>query len=304
MAKLDGYPIASLGMPSTSPGMEPSGLAIMKLGDTRYLFMVSDNGGMAKSPLPGSDNKMSWLVDDPPASDPDKLYDFESVTVADGQAAWTLVGREGYRPVSGQPDKLTSPVALRYDASSTTSCATAKAQSWNLMLPADAAKSNQGMEGMTWVPPDAIPSAWGLDTDDTIPLFVAVQSVASTIYVMLPSSKHIAETQVVAWSYVVAVPQPSNASGTALISDLFYDTNTRTLFALYDGGASADYLQALRFNSSGELREVNSTTMPWKGCEGVAVFGEDLYFCTDDNKSSGSNDGVYLVRGFIPPFLG
>lgn len=95
MAKLDGYAITALGMPSTSPGMEPSGLAIMKLDGTRYLFVVSDNGGMATSPLPGSDNAMSWLVNAPPSSDPDKLYDFESVTVADGQAAWTLVGREG-----------------------------------------------------------------------------------------------------------------------------------------------------------------------------------------------------------------
>lgn len=158
--------------------------------------------------------------------------------------------------------------------------------------------------GLTWLPPDAIPSAWGLDTDDTIPLFAAVQAVASTIYVFLPSSKHIGATQTVDCATQIAVPQPSNASGTALISDLFYDTNTRTLFALYDGGASADYLQALRFNSSGDLREVNATQMPWKGCEGVAVFGEDLYFATDDNKSSGSNDGVYLVRGFIPAFLG
>jgi hypothetical protein len=299
---LNGIKIVSLGMPS---GFEPSGLTIVPSGPD-WLFMVSDNGGLAKTALPYA-SPASW-ISSAPTNNPDHSDDYESVTCMGGNPTLVMIGVEGFRtPPGGGP--LTMPSVRQYHAHGTTSPGAFEPNTWILELPTPPTQANAGMEALTWVPSSAIPPIWGLSVDSTLPLFMAVQAVPDLINVYLMPTNFNESTQTLTCARQLAVQQPHWTAGgpAALISDLCYDDATGVLWILYDGGASADYLQACRLPTSGtgagSLQLINEIQMPWLGCEGVTVNGNDLFFCTDDNKSSGSHDGVYVVPGFVSTFI-
>ena len=278
----------NLDCPST---MEPSGLTIIRNApDQDSLFMVSDNGGYGKRPLPYSSSD-TWTTSSP-TNLPDKSDDYECVTFA-GNTQLVLFGIEGYRDLNNN-GQLTRPRVRQYN-SATSSFGSFL---WTLNAPASGAAANNGMEALCYLPNGNVPSSWAVAS--TLLVLMAVQTTANTAYVYaLPTN--LGATPTVSKSHSVSLPAIAEAPST-LISDLFFDAAESILYVLYDQG-TASYLQAVRWTVSGSsvlATSINVARMPWKGCEGVAVDGADLYFATDDG---GANAGVYRVANFIPGFI-
>src|ERR1044072_3597791 len=87
---------------------EPSGLTIYSDKGSKWLFMVSDNGMVAKAVLPATSiptGTLSRLTNASPDMK-DKAYDYESVTFANGNL---MIGVEGDRDTDSGNGK-TKPV--------------------------------------------------------------------------------------------------------------------------------------------------------------------------------------------------
>lgn len=288
----------NLNMPmgSGTNRMEPSGLTIaLDNTSAKKLFMVSDNGGLAMMRLPFGSNPTSndWTTLQNPTNSTDKSDDYECVCYVPSMGDKVLIGVEGYRLVDSV---YSSPKVRTYDISSGF-----KTDTWTLALPT-AGKTNSGMEAMTSLNGATFPSDWSFGTD--MPILTAVQAQAGKAYVYsLPTTPPTISVKVYK---ELTIPQPVSGSTTsALISEMFFDKSTSILYVLYDGGGSSDYLQALQWHVSGTsltLSAINVAKMPWIGCEGMVVDGNDLYFSTDNGQDT-SKDGVYLLSGFISGFI-
>jgi hypothetical protein len=172
------------------------------------------------------------------------------------------------------------------------------------------------MEGLTFVPKGAFPAAWSDGGHYGGVFLVATQSTVQTAYVyclaqgsstvdgtpqrdLLSSPVRVSEEGLSSGALTIALPAglSSNPGHDPLISELFFDAARGYLWVLYDGGAQADYLQALALDATtGALTEAWSGALPWMGVEGMAVDGDDLYLAIDNNDDS---DGVYLLAGFV-----
>jgi hypothetical protein len=328
----------SLALPRGSPknsqptDLEPSGLTIYEDGGHSWIFLVSDNGKLTKAKLDdsqgGNPGQTSWrtpLQEDDPGNHGN---DYECVTFAKGNL---MIGVEGDRSEDG--GGVTAPKILRFDQtkdgrnSSTGAAGTGVGQltgnSWQLdgCLP-EGSKENAGMEALTFVPNGSYPSDWASSPHYGGVFLVAVQAQKKKIFVYdLPggsnadgSSRGLQTVNPVAsgtglsgGTLTVPVPSsytdanlPADTGKTPLLSDLFFDAAGGVLYALYDGGSTYDYLQALSLDTStGTLTELWCQRAPWYGCEGVAVDGDDLYIAIDNNNADDQSDGVYQLPGFI-----
>jgi hypothetical protein len=296
-----------LGMPT---GMEPSGLAVIYNAPAQdTLFMVSDNGGYAELPLPY--NGTSQWDSSPPTNKPDHSDDYECVTFA-GNTQLVLVGVEGYQDPNNTGN-LTSPVVKQYNSITNVFASYV----WTLTRPTGNAKKNSGMEALTYLPNGSVPASWKVT--NTLLVLMAVQSIPGKAYVYaLPINQGTTTTtpqgtttnpqgsMTVALSHTLDIPSPVSGQ-TPAISELYFDAAASILYVLYDDkNVPNDYLQALRWTVSGStvtLASINVAQMPWKGCEGMAVYGNDLFFATDDGGGTSTNNGVYQITDFIPDFI-
>jgi len=295
---------------------EPSGLTLYSDGDTRSIFVVSDNGILARADLPSTgapDGKLDWQINPTPDVS-DKAYDYESVTFAKGNL---MIGIEGDRDSS-------APGIKRFDQADTSKNRQAgdfTGSAWTLDGIDFGGKSNSGMEGMTLVPWGSYPAVW---TGNKSPhyqglFFVAVQADAGQIYVYDlaqggDGGNGTAKADLgTACDNPLSVPTVTSAASgdTPLISDLFFDGAGGALYALYDGGTDADgkslgndYLQKLTVSTLATATATTALTsewdyqLPWLNCEGVAVDGDDLYVCVDDGRDP-SNNGVFVLPGVL-----
>lgn len=296
---------------------EPSGLTIYSDGGNKWLFMVSDNGIVAKAQLPASGSPtgtLSWQINPTPDPD-DKAYDYESVTFANGNL---MIGVEGDRK---DGSSKTSPVVNRFDQDRTTNSNPAGSftgSTWTLNGIDFGSQTNSGMEGLTLVPFGSYPSNW---TGGTAPhyggiFFAAVQALAGRVYVYDLAQGGGNSTSVnpldlgSSASNPLQVPNPSTVSGSKpLISDLFFDASSSALYALYDGEGNSnvtaqDYLQKLTISTASNATAANALTqvwayaLPWLDCEGLAINGNDVYVAIDSGSHPG-NDGIFVLPGLL-----
>jgi hypothetical protein len=314
-----------LGNPtSDSVTAEPSGLTIYTDKGSKWLFMVSDNGMVAKAVLPSNSTPtgtLDWTVN-PSPDVKNKAYDYESVTFANGNL---MIGVEGDR--DDNSGGLTKPVIKRFDQNRTSKDDPAgdfTGSTWTLNGIDFGSKNNAGgMEAMTLVPYGKYPSNW----TDGAPhyggiFFAAVQANYGRIYVYELPQGHgnpgsASLQNLGSASNPLQVPTVTSApSGSKpLISDMFFDVGSNALYVLYDGGKDAngndlgnDYLQKLTISTSNSatgsnaLTKVWDTELPWTDCEGLAVDGNTLYLAIDVSSSSSmpkADDGVYVLPGIL-----
>jgi hypothetical protein len=290
---------------------------------SKWLFMVSDNGMLAKAVLPSSSTPtgiLDWKVNPSPDLQ-DKAYDYESVTFANGNL---MIGVEGDR--SDGNGGRTKPVIKRFDQNRTSNDDPAgdfTGSTWTLNG-IDFTKGDAGgMEAMTLVPYGKYPSSW----TDGAPhyggiFFTAVQAHYGRIYVYeLPQGHGNAGSASLlnlgSASNPLTVPKVNSAptGSKPLISDMFWDAGSNALYVLYDGGKDADgkdlthdYLQKLTISTSNSATGSNALTtvweakLPWTDCEGLAIDGDTLYLAIDVSSSSTmpkSDDGVYVLPGVL-----
>ncbi len=303
---------------------EPSGLTIYTDGNTKWLFMVSDNGILAKAALPSSGTPtgtLDWQIN-PTPDDSDKAYDYESVSFANGNV---MIGVEGDRGDSNNP---TSPSIKRFNQDNTGKNNQAGAFTgsvWTLNGIDFNSKTNKGMEGMTFVPWGSYPSSW---TGDASPhyggiFFVSVQADYAQIYVYDlaqggDGGDGTNKADLGATSNPLTVPTVGSAPAGSqpLMSDLCFDAGSDALYVLYDGGKdshnnnlSNDYLQKLSISTSDTTPAAGTTApaplskvwdyeLPWLNCEGLAIDGDDLYVSVDDGDTP-SNNGIFVLKGVL-----
>lgn len=294
---------------------EPSGLTIYRDGGALWIFVVSDNGILARAQLPATgapDAKLDWQINPTPDAS-DKAYDYESCTFAKGNL---MIGIEGDRDGS-------APQVQRFDQADTGKNHQAGAftsSAWTLDGIAFGGQTNSGMEGMTLVPWNCYPPGWTGNTEPHYQgvFFVAVQADAGQIYAydLAQGGDGGAGTAPIDFGDQVTtllVPDLASAApgDTPLISDLFFDAGGGALYVMYDGGTDAaggklanDYLQKLTVSTSNDATAADALAaswdyqLPWLNCEGVAVVGDDLYVCIDDGGSPGNN-GVFVLPGAL-----
>jgi hypothetical protein len=308
-----------LGNPEAdSHSAEPSGLTLYTDKGSKWLFMVSDNGIVARLALPTTSTP-TWIINPSPDVN-DKAYDYESVTFANGNL---MIGVEGDRD---DGSSKTKPVIKRFDQNRTSNDDPAgdfTGSSWTLNGIDFGSKSNSGMEAMTLIPYGKYPSNW----TDGAPhyggvFFVAVQANYGKVYVYELPQGHgnpgsASLLNLGSASNPLTVPTVASApSGSKpLISDMFFDAASNALYVLYDGGKDAsgnplgnDYLQQLTISTSNNatgsnaLTKVWDTELPWTDCEGLAVDGNTLYLAIDVSNSSSmpkADDGVWVLPDIL-----
>lgn len=314
---------------SSAKTFEPSGLTLYSDGTDPWIFVVGDSSKVMKAKInhcrDGKPSQTSWHGPDtlsaseiPVALNDDSLKpnDLECVTFAKGNI---MLGVEGDRTSSTQTTP-TTPYILRFDQTNDGNGDINKVgkltgSSWDLngLLPRDAG-TNSGMEGLTFIPNGSFPSRWSSGGYYGGVFLASTQSTAgkASVYCLAQgggdedtAASPVAVSSDGLASGVLTIPAPRAFTGASqdppLISELFFDGSRGALWVLYDGGASADYLQALSLNAStGALVELWSDSLPWQGVEGMAVDGDDLYLAIDNNDDS---DGIYLLSGFASRVL-
>ncbi len=267
-----GSAAAATAWPSTSTGtniggalpsgFEPSG--IVWDNPSGYLWVVDDEGKIARMQRNGAGTTV-WTIQ--------SGLDLESIAVT-GTTFKLYLGVEY------------PPQILEYNTSTTSAAPTPTGKNWYLTsLPAD---SSNGMEGLTWVPNGYHPYA----NTASGGVFYASSQQNGKIYVYDVDLAHGSTAPVLLDSFT---PDSSQTD----ISDLFYSTDTQTLFVLYD--------------SANRLREVSTSTTLYptlknwvlpagtSGQEGVTLLPQcpgtltDIFIADDDGASA---HNVYSFNNF------
>jgi hypothetical protein len=177
------------------------------------------------------------------------------------------------------------PTILEYNSSST-AAPWASGKSWEFDLPVSA---GSGMEGLTWVPNGYHPYANSASGG----LFYASGQSDGRVYVYDVNLSQTGTTPVAPLGWFTPLARQND------ISDLFFSSDTRTLFVLYD---SAN--QLLEVDTSTKSYQVMSTyTLPTYtiGQEGVTLLPQcpgaktDIYIADDTN---GASHVVYRLNNF------
>lgn len=326
--------VNNLSLP-TSPSLEPSGLTFVTDSDNVvWLFVASDNGYLTKGSLNTSTPPtVTWSTAYSFQPSSDKMGDYESVTTTGTNAV--MVGIEGDAYDKNGNALVPYPIIARFDASNTSSSnqiGSFTGSQWELRNfergVVGGNTGNAGMEALTLVPTAACPSSWLLDSplnsnsDSSYQpyygglFFVAAQAECSVIFVYdLVKGGGQSHTAIPFKTLptMKATGFPKNGNGSSVasnatcalqISDLFFEPTSNVLYVLYDGDAGNDYLQALTLNADGTFTQKWAAQTPYVGCEGVAVYGNDLYLAVDLSGSQTGvaplgSDGVYQFPGFI-----
>lgn len=301
--------------------VEPSGLTI--LGG--HLYTVSDAGALLTTPAAKSSgiHWVSQVVS--PSADDAKSNDFESIT---HNSTYLFVGVEGFAAESAaraDATEYTMPKIRQFVRSPfppANGLLGAFALEWQLEVDQADQKQNSGMEGLTFVPDGSYPAAWLTGshyyTGPTYTpaygglFFIALQSRPGKLFVYdLPATP---SGPVAAIGVIDAGLLPLK------VSDLCFDAASGRLFVLYDASAAADdSLQILIIAADATLGHdgtpsqgfdsLYADTIPYYGCEGVTVQGDDLYLAVDLGGGQADSaaplpDGVYLFPGLVPALLG
>lgn len=234
-------------------GFEPSG--IVWDNPSGYLWVVDDEGKIARMQRNGAGTTV-WTIQ--------KGLDLESIAV-------TGSGFKLYLGVEYPPQ------ILEYNTSITSAAPSYTNKSWQLTsLPADI---SDGMEGLTWVPNGYHPYT----NTASGGVFYASSQQNGTIYVYDVDLAHGGTAPVLLDSFTPDSNQHD-------ISDLYYSTDTRTLFVLYD--------------AANRLREIDTSTTLYttittyvlptttSGQEGVTLLPQcpgaltNIFFADDDSTSA------------------
>jgi hypothetical protein len=269
--------------PESSSPLEPSGLTVWSDGSTDWLYLVSDNGKIARSQIGSS----SWSIHDYGDS---KANDFESIATVTGEL---MVGVEGAR------SDVPNPQIKRFDPTddSDSPIGSFTGSVWNLTgLDLD---DNSGMEGLTFVPVGSYPSAWTSATPYYGGVMLAAfQSYPGTIYAFnLPKGNGDTHN-------VQAIAQFTTQLADKKISELAFANGK--LYVLYDD--STDWLEELVLNADQTAFVTTFVTQPpYVGNEAMTVLGSDLYLGLDQSgkspAQSGGPTGQYATNGLADDYV-
>ena len=202
---------------------EPSG--IVWHDELGVLFLVSDNGYVSRMGFDGS-GVTNWYAGG---------YDLEGITVADFSSTYLYLGVEN-------PDGI-----LEFDVS--TGALTGK--SWDLTPWMASVNPNSGLEALTFVPDGHHPYGTtssgglfyaGLQENGKIYIFDADRSTSGSV------------------SYVATL---TPVSGRTDLSDMQYNTHTRTLYLIYD---SSNYIREILTDNT----YITEYTLPGVDQEGIS----------------------------------
>lgn len=319
--------VNNLSLPS-SPKLEPSGLTFVSDdSNTKWLFVVSDNGYLTKGSMNTSHTPptFSWQTAHQFRQSSDKMGDYESVATTGKNEV--MIG------IEGDSSDVPYPIIARFNTSNTSSSnqiGDFSSSQWTLRnFEQGAMGGGAGMEALTFVPNGSYPSAWLLDSplnpnrsSSYLPyygglFFAATQSECGVIFVYDLAQGNNQSHNTLSFKNLPTMVQngfpknsngssvSSNAAGPLQISDLYFEPTSKVLYVLYDESSGFDYLQALTLNTSdGSFTQKWAVRTPYLGCEGVAVYGNDLYLAVDLSSSQTGNnpvlqDGVYQFPSFI-----
>ncbi len=234
---------------------EPSGILWHNRLET--LFLVHDKGWVARLESDGTYD--AWNVGG----------DLEAIAVADASSDYLYLGVE-------QPDD--SILEFRI------STGTLTGKSWDL-TPWMTGPDNSGLEALTFVPDGHHPYGDGNGRTRSGGLFYAGLQYDGRVYIFDVNLSSSGEVD------YVADFSPASAPATDL-SDMWYDTGTRTLYLLHDG---ADTVREMLTDNT-PLAEY---TLPGTGQEGVAFVrtspAEGYLYITDDSLHTVVRYGGYPV---------
>jgi hypothetical protein len=235
---------------------EPSGLTVVTDGGESWLYLVSDNGWVARRRLKAGSR---WQKLDLAGGDLEGVS-----TSGDGRL---LIGRE-------------DGLIIEYEAkvSHGAPFLEATGSSWQLER---SEFGNSGVEAFTFIPPGYYPDEWGIATHVGGFFLASVQARPGVLYVYdVPSDDDQRRN-------VQSIKQISDCILPYKVSDLFYSISQSILYILFDdrnsNGESFSKLQGIRTSHSG-LQLVGCKDIPYCGCEGVVEHGGDLYVALDQNE--------------------
>lgn len=243
-------------------GFEPSGIVWDNF--TGALWVVGGANTLARM-LRDGDATAHW--------DLSSAQDLESITVT-GTTPNVYLGGE-------------NPAMIwEYASSSTAAPSPNAAKSWQLDLPVS---GNSGMEGLTWVPNGYHP----YPNSSSGGLFFASTQYDGTIYVY---DVNLSQSGSGILGHIDSfTPDPAQTD----ISDLYFSTDTRTLFVLYDAANKVLEVDTSTKNYS----IMSSYTLPSSttGQEGVTLLpqcpgAETVFYLADDEEATAHR--VYSFDGY------
>lgn len=236
---------------------EPSGLTVVAEGGKSWLYLVSDNGWVARRRLHAG---RRWQKQDLDGGD------LEGVSTSGNGKL--LIGREDGRIIEYKAKVSRGARFLKPTRSS-----------WQL----EGIKfGNAGMEAFTFIPKGHYPNEWGTPEHAGGFFLAAVQNMPGVLYVYdLPSGNgDLQKVQRFKEISVAVLPFK--------VSDLFYSVRQRILYVLFDdrkkGGGKTPFSKLQRMRATDSVFEpVDCKDIPYCGCEGVAEHNGDLYVALDQN---------------------
>lgn len=227
---------------------------------TGALWVVGDEGQLSRMLRDGT-STANWSLPTP--------VDFESVTVT-GTTQRIYLGKEY------------PPTILEYKSSSTAK-PTSTGSSWQLGFPAT---SSNGMEGLTWVPNGYHPYA----NSSSGGVFFASSQTNGKIYVYDVDLSTSGST---------AFRGSFTPDASHDISDLFFSTDTSTLFVLYD--TANKVLEIDTSTTSFSIMRFYTLPSTTTGQEGVTLLpqcpgAETIIYIADDEEET-----VYSFNDFPQP---
>jgi uncharacterized protein YjiK len=232
---------------------EHSGLIYQ--ANVQKLFVVSDEGRLAKMNLDGSGTPTVYSVGG----------DNEAVTVTSTTSTHVYIGIEN-------PDSI-----LQVNASTGVA-----GYSWDL-TPWMTGTANQGLEALAYVPNEYISDSFTADSSQG-GLFYAGMQGTGDIYIFDVNRSVNGSV-----SYRKTITDPTNTSGEgADLADLYFDSTSGHLFALYDGAN-----QIKELTTSGSV--VSTRSVPGNGQEGLyfTYSGNSVIYYIAQDDDTIANNGVY-----------
>ena len=232
-------------------GFEPSGIVWDDV--TNDLWVVGGGGHLGRM-LDDGTSPTYWTL----SAGLDSAPDLESVAVT-GTTQKLYLGEEY------------PPAIVEYNSSST-GAPTYANKSWSLGLPAT---STSGMEGLTWVPNGYHPYA----NSSSGGVFFASSQSNGTIYVYDVNLSTSGSTPALRGSFTPDAAQTD-------ISDLYFSTQTRTLFVLY--GAANKVIEIDTTTTSFSIMSTYTLPTSGTGQEGVTLLPQcpgattDIYLADDE----------------------
>lgn len=242
-------------LPST---FEPSGLIYQ--ANVQKLFIVSDEGQLAKMNIDGSGTPTVYTVGG----------DNEAVTVTSSTSTHVYIGIEN-------PDSI-----LQVNASTGVA-----GYSWNL-TPWMTGTDNQGLEALAYVPNEYISDSFTADSTQG-GLFYAGMQGTGDIYIF-DINRSVNGSSAI--TYRKTISDPTNTTGEgADLADLYFDSTSGNLFALYDGAN-----RIMELTTSGSVVSGGTRTITGNGQEGLYFNysgNSVVYYISQDDNDYPQYNGVY-----------